>query len=63
MRRMSVPPIVVQRSAVGMERIENAVLRFVPFTHHEQVDLSFRVVEEAMRDPRAGRKSNGIARP
>ena len=45
-RRMIVPPIVVQRSAVGMERIEEAVLRFVPFTHHEQVDLSFRVVEE-----------------
>ena len=35
----------------------------LPFAHHEQVDLGFRVVEEAMRDPRAGRKSNGIARP
>src|SRR3954451_3677768 len=46
-----------------MERVDNAVLRSGPFAHHEQVDLGLRVVEEAVRDPGAGRKSNAIARP
>ena len=59
---MILPPIIVQRFAAGVQRIEDAVLGLAPLAHHEQVDLGFGVVEEGVRDPRAGRKSNCIAR-
>lgn len=49
--RMIVPPIQAQRFAVWIERIDSAVLGFVPFAHHEQADLRLGVVEEAMRGP------------
>ena len=60
--RMVVPPILAQRSSVGIARIEDPVLRFAPFAYDQQADLRFSVVEEAVRNPRAGRKSNRVAR-
>ena len=60
--RMIVPPVLAPRSTVGVERIDDAVVGFGPFAHHQQADLGFGVVEEGVRDPRAGGKSNCIAR-
>jgi hypothetical protein len=59
---MMVPPILTQWFAVGIERIDDAVLSFAPFAHREQVNFDLGVVQEAVCDPRACGKSNGIAR-
>src|SRR5882724_892987 len=59
---MIVPPIFAQRSPVEIARIEDAVLRLAPFADHEKADLCFSVIEKGVRYPRAGRKSNRIAR-
>jgi hypothetical protein len=58
---MVIPPIMMQRSAVRVERVENAVLSLVALADDEEVHFGLRVVEETMGDPGAGRKSDGVA--
>lgn len=58
---MVIPPIIMQRSAVRVERVENAVLGLVALADDEEMHFGLRVVEETMGDPGAGRKSDGVA--
>ncbi|OCJ09943.1 hypothetical protein A6U88_22620 [Agrobacterium sp. B131/95] len=59
--RVIVPPIVDHLPAFGMKRIDDAVLRLVPFADDKQTHLIIRVVEETMHNPRSGGKPNPVA--
>lgn len=58
-----VPPVRWShvRAAGGIERIEDATARLAGLAAHEQQGLSIGVVEETMRDARAGGERREIA--
>src|SRR5579862_5182346 len=58
-----VPPVVAERTALGVARVDDAVLALGALADHQQTHLGVGVVEEAVGDAGAGGKSHRVAGP